>query len=186
MPRTNTPKSFKLDDWFADASLPEESADIYTRADVISEIRKIERELEEAGEVENAEPSLADKAAVNKLEKRWAELAEQFADSKVTVTVQALTGEQRRVIREAHEKANESNTEFVFRILSNAIIGLQRAGGEYQEVSMAQSDLRKLYEKIGDAQITHIHNAYLQATEGLPEVDADFLSKSSSPDGGPE
>lgn len=190
------PKTFSFDDFFADAHPPTESADIFTRADVIGDIRELERRIElEAATVEPApegnpdELTLAQKPAKPnaKLAKLTAErnrLFKQFEGSKITVHVKALTGTQRQNILDAHNatEPKEPNEEFVFRILSASIIAMQKAGQDKTGATLTIDEVRNLYGLIGDMQINVIHNAYKQATMAAPEVSADFLPGPSSPE----
>lgn len=187
MPETLSPDTFDFDEWFADANLPEESADIYTRADVISELRDLERriELADATEVE-AERTISEKSASAQLRAEYEKLAESFTGSKITVYMRALTGTKRQEILNVHNEAQKKNpkketdAEFMFRLLSESIVGMKRAGGERVEATLSQADVRKLYGQVGDAQIQVLRNAYLNASNKAPEVSADFLPSASS------
>lgn len=187
MPETLSPETFDFDEWFADANLPEESADIYTRADVISELRDLERRIELADTVEDAgEKTISEKPASAQLRDQYEKLAETFTNSKITVYLRALTGTKRQEILEVHnaaqkkDKNKETDAEFMFRLLSESIVGLKRAGGERKPVKLGQADVRRLYLQVGDAQIQVLRNAYLSASNAAPEVSADFLPSASS------
>lgn len=195
-PAETTPESFNFSDWFADANLPESSADIFTNAAVLSELADLQRRMDVEERVEEGLPaeetvgSRSKKTKLQELEDEYVALAQRFEDSKITVYCQALTSVQRKEIRAAHEKALkasvESDTGFIFRCLSASIVGLRKAGGERQPATLTQDDVEKLYERIGDAQIGAINDAYLTATNGIPTVDADFLRKRSGPATGRE
>jgi len=187
MPETLSPETFDFDEWFADANLPEESADIYTRADVISELRDLERRIELADAVEDAgENTVSEKSASAQLRDQYEKLAETFTSSKITVYLRALTGTKRQEILEVHnaaqkkDKNKETDAEFMFRLLSESIVGLKRAGGERKPMKLGQADVRRLYLQVGDAQIQVLRNAYLNASNAVPEVSADFLPGASS------
>lgn len=187
MPENLSPETFDFDEWFADANLPEESADIYTRADVISELRDLERRIELADAVEDAgEKTVSEKSASAQLRDQYEQLAETFTSSKITVYLRALTGTKRQEILEVHnaaqkkDKNKETDAEFMFRLLSESIVGLKRAGGERKSMRLGQADVRRLYLQVGDAQIQVLRNAYLNASNAVPEVSADFLPGASS------
>lgn len=197
-----SPETFDFDEWFADANLPTESADIYTRADVVGDIRDLERRIEleaaiadEAGEdpALAAERPLTQKAPkpdakVAKLIAERNRLFKQFEGSKITVHVRALTGTERKAILDAHnatkteETPKEPNEEFTFRALSQSIVAMQKSRKTKSDATLSIDQVRNLYRKVGDAQIKVIFDAYLVATNALPEVSADFLPEHSSPE----
>lgn len=179
------PNAFNFSDWFGDANRPEESADVFTRNSLVSEINRLQRQIEEDDRAADPEASLGDEA-VSANEKELAELLQQFVDSKVTVYVKALTPGERTAIRKAHEASGQPNEDFTTRVLSASITALRKPGGARTPANLSYSDVLKLIEQIGDAQIEALFNAYRQATSGLPTVDADFLLKRSGPANTPE
>lgn len=182
---TTTPETFDFADWFGDANLPENSADVYTNAALVGEIEDLRRQLDLEDRVDESERTIGSKRT-SSLGDRYIALAKQFTDSRVTVYVRALTSTERKEIRAAHEEAKEANEEFVFRSVAASVVGLKRAEGERQAAQLSVEQVRDLYARIGDVQIAAIHNAQLEATNGMPSVDADFLRKLSGPSAGPE
>jgi hypothetical protein len=188
-PAETTPETFSFVDWFADANLPESSADIYLNAAVLADLADVERRLAlEAAAVET-EKTLGTQSK-KRLEKEWAALAQKFEDSKITVYCRALTSVRRTEIRAEHDLAQkndgEANQGFVFRCLAASIVGMKKAGGERTPATLTQAQVEDLYTKVGDAQIGRINDAYLTATNAIPTVDADFLRKLSGPESGLE
>lgn len=183
---TNTPETFDIEAWLTDAHLPEESADVYKRADVISELSELRRriELEDAAD-DPQERTIGQKSPTADLEARYAELLQTFAASKLTVYVRALTGEELRTARAEHEKRTEgmepkeANIEFGYDLLAAAIVGMKPAGGERKPVSMTSQAVKKLAAGIGEVQVSAILQARQQAQSGVPQVDADFLLQRS-------
>lgn len=196
MTETTTPETFDFADWFADANLPESSADIYLNAGVLSDLAELQRRLDVEQLVAKAEPaektvgSKSKKSPLKVLEDEYVTLAQRFEDSKITVYVRALTSADRKTIRAAHDEAMKAETEgnegFTFRCLEASIVGLKKAGGERKPATLTLEQVADLYKKIGDAQLGRINDAYLTATNGIPTVDADFLRKLSGPAAGPE
>lgn len=186
----NQPETFDFDEWFADANLPTESADIYTRADVVGDIRDLERRIEVETEIDVDTETVVERAlgekpqtsALDQLIAARARLFKQFEESKITVYVRALTGRERQEIRTAHDEAKEHDEEFVFRLLSQSIVAMQKHGRDKTDATLSIDQVRDLYRKVGDAQIFALRNAYLQATNAAPEVSADFLHSNSSPE----
>lgn len=186
MPETLDPATFDFDEWFADAHLPTRSADIFTRSDVLGRLDELGREIELADATDDGERSISQKSPSAQLRAEYERLAETFENSKITVYVQALTGVRRQNILDEHNKTEESDAEFMLKILSAAIVGLKKPGqdlpegADYKPVSMSVEDVRKLYGRIGDAQVTLLRNAYQSASNAAPEVSADFLPGASS------
>ncbi|MDN4611954.1 hypothetical protein [Arthrobacter burdickii] len=184
-----TPEEFDFADWFADANLPEQSADIFTNAALLGEMADLQRRIDVEVRVQDAERTAASPAK-DRLEDQWVALAKQFEASKITVYVRALTGAERKAIREAHDLAQkndgEENSGFVLRCLAASIVGMKKHAGERQPVTLTLDQVTQLHARIGDAQIGAIHDAQLTATNGVPTVDADFLRKLSGPAAGPE
>lgn len=187
---TQTPEEFDFNDWFGDANLPESSADIFTKADLLSELQDLERRIKNENAVKEAEPTAASKSRVSELEGEYVDLARKFTASKVTVYVRALTEKERKTVRSAHDEAQKAGGEtdagFVQRIVAASIIGMRKADGERKPTTLTFEQVVQLNAAIGDPQLKAIYDAQLTATNGIPHVDADFLRKLSGPADGPE
>lgn len=186
MTETTTPETFSFSDWFADANLPESSADVYTNGHLLAELTDLQRRISIEGRVVEAEATASSKKAKTVLEDEYVALAQRFASSKITIYLRALTGERRTEIRAIHDAANEPDREFVFRQLAESIYAMSRADGPKVDAVLTVDQVRDLYLRIGDPQITLLYNAFRTASDGIPSVDADFLHKLSGPENGPE
>lgn len=194
MPISDEAKNFDFNSWFGGAGLPEESADVYTKGNLVGRINYLTRRIEEAQRVAAAgadEASVGEETGTEELEAELTALLEEFAASRVTVYLRALELPERRKIRKQHEAALKSKTEgdegFVIRSVAAAIVGLQAAGQETRtEVRMSAAQVKDLYSKIGEAQMAQLFQAQHTATNAIPRVSADFLQKPSVPDAGPE
>ena len=186
------PATFDLDAWATDASLPEESADVYKRADVIGELSQLQRKIAIRRDAAKGEKTATGDKELTELERRHTELVETFTGSKLTVFVRALTSDELADLREAHDKATKgmdprrANKEFGFDLLSAAIISVQPAGEDRFDVRWDTHTVKRLEKAIGPAQMTEILNARQYAQNAVPTVDADFLHKSSGTDTGDE
>jgi len=186
------PATFDLDAWATDASLPEESADVYKRADVIGELSALQRKIAIRREAFKGEKTANGDKELTEMERRHTELVETFAGSKLTVFVRALTSDELADLREAHDKATQgmdpqrANKEFGFDLLAASIISVQPAGGERYDVRWDTHMIKRLEKAIGPAQMTEILNARQYAQNAVPTVDADFLRKSSGTEAGAE
>lgn len=79
---------FDLEAWLDDAKLPQRSMVVYRRADLRSELDEIERKIRMSdGDAEGG----SNEVGSNALRAQWEKVAEQIADSAITVTVRALT-----------------------------------------------------------------------------------------------
>ncbi|WP_309080275.1 hypothetical protein [Zhihengliuella sp.] len=193
IPEQLDPVSFSIDDWLTDAALPEESVDVYKRADVISELTEIERrveDLDKAEDVDAGEESIGEASPRQKLLRRYEQLLQEFADSRLTIYVRAIpkekldslnelyqaecgasiAGSPQRVLAQANHGA---------RVLCHAIAGVKAADGKRYDVHWTPDQLRKIARMIGEVQLQQIAEAHRLAQNAVPEVNADFLRNAS-------
>ena len=186
------PATFDLDAWATDANLPEESADVYKRADVIGELSALQRKIAIRRDAAKGEKTATGDKELTEMERRHTELVETFTGSKLTVFVRALTSDELADLREAHEERTKgmepkrANKEFGVDLLAAAIISVQPAGEERYDVRWDTHMIRRLEKAIGPAQMTEILNARQYAQNAVPTVDADFLLRSSGAEAGAE
>lgn len=86
---------FDLDAWIDDAKPPQRSMTVYRRADLMSELDEIERQIRIA---EGGESSAAD-AGLKGLKAEWDKLATKISDSAQTITVRAITDDAAKQAR---------------------------------------------------------------------------------------
>lgn len=175
-----TPETFDFADWFGNKGVPEESVDIYTRTDLVGEINRLQRAIEENDRVNAVERSLGDE--MDEEETRLAELLDEYTASKVTFYLRGLTQDERNSIRKAHEASREGDEHFPVRCVAKSIVALKRPGQERTKASMSVTHVRKLHRQIGDGQMARLFQTYQQVTSGVPIVDADFLLRRSGPE----
>lgn len=186
------PETFDLAAWLVDAKLPEQSATVYQRADLIGELTDLERRIQNEAEVAPGETA----AGGSKLVKQYRKLAAQFEASKLTVYVQATTDERQQEIVESvgeplakdatpREKRDRMRA-IGFAVLAEAIIGMAAGDSPRKPVTLEPDQVRQLESKIGNVQMETINAAWQRARNELPSVDADFLLKFSSRDAGEE
>jgi|GEM_PF-3189858 len=189
------PQTFDIDDWLEDANLPEESADIYKRPDVIGKLTRLKTRIEEERHAArlNPERTAADKAQAKALEGQYEALLRTFSESRMTVYVRALTPDEMAALRNSHEKRTEgwdptkANRAFGYDILAAAITAVQPEGQERQNVTLTVAKVKQLENKIGTAQLSEILAARQTAQNAVPAVDADFLLRpSGTSEGSPE
>ncbi|MBG6085812.1 hypothetical protein [Zhihengliuella flava] len=182
------PETFDLDDWLIDAALPEESVDVYKRADVISELSELKRRIEELQDAGNTgEQTAGEKSERSKLEARYTDLLNTFGNSRLTVYVSAIPGEHRKSLLDAHNARVESGEipkeqdglEFGWLILSESIVGVKKGDGDRRPVRWTVAQVKKLKEKVGEVQLLELTKAQRIAQNAIPEVDADFLLTAS-------
>lgn len=187
--------AFDLDDWLTDATLPQQSADVFKAGQLPAEAGALKQAIEiERGQLDQ-ESSAAEKSKLKRLEARYAAVLQEWLDSKITVYVTALTKDRLREIQGDSKKKTEgmepavANEIFGYNLLAAAIIGVAVPGREYvnedgtpalfEPVSFTMGQVRGLEKKIGATQMQLILAARQTAQNGLPEVDADFLLESS-------
>ena len=183
MTETKTTAPFDVESWIKGANLPTESATVYNRADVISDITALKHRIDNVRAVDSSERTPAEKSELKKLEAEYTELLETFSNSAAAVHVRALTQQELKDLRDKHEKAienktmtnKESNETFGYDLLSAAIVAVQPVGQDKHPVSLNPDQVRALSEGIGSAQMTAILEARQTAQNKLPAVDADFL-----------
>lgn len=186
------PATFDLDAWATDANLPEESADVYKRADVIGELSALQRKIAICRDAAKGEKTATGDKELTEMERRHTELVKTFTGSKLTVFVRALTSDEQADLREAHDERTKNmeplraNKEFGFDLLAAAIVSVQPAGEERFDVRWDSHQVKQLEKAIGPAQMTEILNARQYAQNAVPTVDADFLLRSYGTEAGAE
>lgn len=182
---------FDVEAWLQDAKMPEESADVYKRADVIGELSALRRKIELHREAAaGAERSAGDADELTTLEKRYQDLVDTFAGSQLTIYTRALGPDERREAREASDKRTEGkptdevNRDFGYVLLGRSIVAVKPFGGERTPVSWSAEVIRSMENTIGGSQMSTVMDAHRLAQNKLPEVDADFLHKPSGEDAG--
>jgi hypothetical protein len=188
---TQDPATFDVEGWLQDAKLPEESATVYKRADVVAELSDLKRRIELEARASGAEYTAAD-PALTPLEQEYQALLETFSKSALTVYVRALTEQELRTLRLASEAATQNlssdaqNEHLGYEILARSITAVKPAGAARQSVVFTPAKVKALKDAIGTAQMQVILNARLNAQNAVPAVDADFLHKRSGTEAGAE
>jgi hypothetical protein len=187
------PAGFDVEEWLQDAAMPEESIDVYKRADVIGELERLKRQIAVQREAAaGAERTASDTNELAELEKRYDDLVETFAGSQLTVYVRAISGDEKRELREASDKRTEGktplerNADHGYGLLARAVIAVRPFEGERVTVNWGHEQIRKLENTLGPAQMNAVLQAHQRAQANLPAVDADFLHRPSGEGDGPE
>jgi hypothetical protein len=187
---TIDPAEFDVEAWLTDAKMPEESAEVYKRADVIAELQVVKRQIETQREAASIEKTAHGNTVLRNLETRYKDLVETFCASKLTIYVRAVSPDEQRESREITEKRTEGmepklqNLEFGYDLLARSIVAVRPAEGERTEVNWSVKQVKAMEKSIGAAQMSEVLNARMQAQNGLPRVDADFLLKPSGSEDG--
>lgn len=190
-PQAHPAAEFNIEDWLQDAHMPEESVDVYKRADVVAELSALKRQIEvQRKAAAGAERTAGDANELAGLEKQYSELVATFAGSQLTIYTRALSGDEKRAIRAASDKrtegkpVTEQNADHGYELLGKAIIAVKPFEGERVPVSWDQATIRSMENAIGPAQMSAVLQAHQLAQNRLPAVDADFLQKPSGEDVG--
>lgn len=182
-----TPEEFDVDAWILGANLPEQSAEVYLRADVVGNIQALQRKITAANAVDAADPErpAAAKSKTAKLVKEYENLLHVFSNSRATVFVRAIDPDKLADLRRANEarykdkEPREGNLAFGYEILAESIVAIEDKSGVRKTARMTPAQLKNLERGIGPAQLKLIMDARALAQAGLPDVDADFLLKLS-------
>lgn len=166
-----TPQDFDIDAWLNDAERPARSVTVYQKAGLIAELDAL------AVQIENAEADEVDGPAMGGgtglLRAKYADLAQRFHDSALTVKVQSLTRQEQADLTAGKDELTVSERGAV--VLAEAIVSPR----------MTPAQVTRLNAVLGDAQFGLILSAWNSACREAPEVSADFLPKRSTPgDGG--
>lgn len=183
------PATFDVEAWLTDAALPEESATVYKRPDVVSELSDLKRRIGIESRAADVEQTAGSKRAAT-LEKEYEKLLRAFSDSALTVYVRALTSDEIKDLRAASDERTKdldpraANEEFGYDLLAASIVAVKPAGGGRLPATFTAEKVKAMSDAIGVTQMSAILAARQQAQNGMPQVDADFLRKPSGTDTG--
>lgn len=189
---TNPAAEFDLEAWVTDASLPEETADVFKRADVVGELSALRRRIELLQESGSTEKAAGETSELKQLTEQYDALVKTFTDSMLTIYVRAITSDEREELRLAHEERTKNwdpqrrNREYGFDLLAASICAVRPLGGERTPVRFDVHKIKQLEKAIGAAQVSMLLTARDIAQNQVPTVDADFLLKSSGSETGEE
>lgn len=185
--------TFDLEAWAKDANLPEESADVFKRADVIGELSALKRQIENHQEAfSGAEKTAGDVSTLKALQDRYKELYDTFTGSLLTIYVRAITSDEREALRVQHEERTKNwdpqrrNREYGFDLLAAAITAVRPLDGERVDVRWDVHQVKQLEKAIGGSQMSLLLAAREVAQNQAPVVDADFLLSASGSETGEE
>jgi hypothetical protein len=167
-----TPHEFDIDAWLNDADRPARSVTVYQKAGLIADLDALEEQIRNAEGEEVDGPSMG--GGVGALRAKYADLAQKFHDSALTVRVQSLTKQEQAALLVGHDDDSMADRGAI--VMAEAITHPKMSPAQVQRLSIA----------IGDGQFDRIMTAWNHACRNAPEVSADFLPKRSTPDDGGE
>lgn len=184
---THPATGFDIETWLQDAAMPQESADVYKRADVVGELSALQRQIEVYREAAaDPERSAADgtSGTLAELEAEYDKLVDTFTGSLLTIYTRALSPDEKRELREANEKVHpdnpvKQNEEYGHALLAASIVAVRPFGGERTPVTWTAQQVRSMERAIGSVQMKQVLAAHQTAQNTLPDVDADFLHRPS-------
>lgn len=165
-----TPQDFDIDAWLEDAERPARSVTVYQKAGLIADLDALAERIQNEDDEEVDGPSMGG----GNLRAKYADLAQKFHDSALTIRVQSLTNQEQADLLEGHDGDSLADRGAI--VLAEAIV----------QPKMSPAQVRRLNSVLGDAQFSRIVDAWNQACRNAPEVSADFLPKRSTPDDGGE
>lgn len=182
---------FDLDGWIDGTCKLSMPAKVYQRGDLITELDKLGEQIETTKKIPKDQRGAND-VGVDALMDRWEALAEQVAASAMTVYVQDRTDERRRGIRDRLVKDLKLNLEkdddietVILHQMADAIVKVE-SGGKAREFpdGFPVNKLRDLKDRLGDAALSPLRDAYFKVISEAPTVSAPLSRNSSSRRGG--
>ena len=188
----NPAAEFNVEDWLTDAAMPEASATIYKRADVIGELTVLKDQIELRAKANELEKTAHGDTVMANYQRRYEELVKTFAESELTIYVRALDPDHLKDIRDESEartkdlESDAQNEDMGYSVLSAAIVAVRPFEGERVDVTWTRQQVKDIEKRIGTTQMKQVLSARLTAQNGLPRVDADFLHRLSGSEAGQE
>ncbi|SDW32940.1 hypothetical protein SAMN04487912_102348 [Arthrobacter sp. cf158] len=171
---STTPQEFDLNAWLEDADRPERSVTVYQKPSLLADIDALEHQIENADPDDEIDgPSMG--GGIGKLRAKYAEIAKKFHDSALVIRLKGHDDDEKQALADKHKESG-STEDLGCVILADAIL----------EPKFTPKQVGKLEEKVGQAQFQLVAHAYHRASNEIPSVSADFLLKSSTPEGGGE
>lgn len=167
---TETPQDFDIDAWLEDAERPARSVTVYQKAGLIADLDRLAERIQNVDDEEVDGPSMGG----GNLRAQYAELAQQFHDSALTIRIEGHDEDEKRKIADGNPGLTP--TELGYIVIADAITSPK----------ITAPQLKRLAGKVGEAQFSQIPIAYHQASTEIPVVSADFLPKPSTRDDGGE
>lgn len=187
--------TFDLDAWIDGTCGITTTAKIYQRGDLLPEIERLQRELEIAKEIPKDQRGVTD-VGPDAIEERYAEVAQQWADSAITVYIQDRTEERRRNIRNTVLKPLKLDPEkdkvpvdvqdtIILNWIADAIVKVEQ-GGAVKDLpdGFPVNKLRALRDRLGDSGLVEVRDAFFRVISDAPSVAAPLSRTSSSDRGG--
>lgn len=169
-----TPQDFDLDAWLDGADRLQHSVTVYQKAGLIAELDSLATQIEHAEADVDLEPMLGRANSADKLRAKYAQVAQQFHDSAMELSVKGHYDYEKLEFRKDNPEATDSELGHI--ILSDAIVS----------PSFTPAQVAKLEKVIGPGQFDLITETYRSASNGVPVVSADFLPKPSTQGDGDE
>lgn len=169
-----TPQDFDLDAWLEDADRLQHSVTVYQKAGLIAELDALATQIEHAEAEEEAEPSLSEVGEARRLRGKYAEIAQKFHESGLSLSIRGHYDFEKIEFRAANEGVTDAELGHI--ILADAITSPK----------FTPAQVKKLEKVLGPGQFDLITETYRRASNGVPVVSADFLPKSSTREDGDE
>lgn len=142
---TKSTDEFDLDDWISGAKLPEKSATVYGRADLVAEYEALDRQLRGEGKPEFVDDRLTGDPRVS-LAQRMDQIRKDMEASALTFRFRAVLDSETKALREGNKGSEEDLT---FQILSVQCVAPRVSPEQWPRIR----------EKIGDGQFAHLLEA---------------------------
>ncbi len=186
------PKTFNLDDWLQDAHLPEESCRVFKKGHLIARLTELREQIEDEAEQAKSGQSMSGARKLTELREEYERLAEEVADSALTVYCSAITAQKNRAVRDAVDKVAEeqgldkrqAGYEFSYYLVAASVVAVAKPGDQRKDVDWSPEEVKRLEQAISPGEFGKIVAAYKKADSGVKEPSVDFLRKSSGTNSG--
>lgn len=165
-----SPETFDVDRYIAEATRPETTVDVYTRGDLYGDIVELENKIQLERTVTHQDDEGLDGGKLAQLEEAYEVALRAFTDSKLTLRLRALGAKQEAQIREEHK--DRGPQELAYRLIHASLVSPVIADFDRWE---------QFLEVLGKGQGDKIANAYTRLQTGVMRVSPDFLQRRSSP-----
>lgn len=169
------PEEFDLAGWVKGIKRPERSVTIYQRPDIIAELDDLERKIKIARITANDEEApVGARRSLRSMEADYQRLAEEFANSALTLRLRFLSDDDKRAIAKKAKAGDVS--DLGYRIWAATIVSPK----------MTTAQAKALLGGLDEKQFATVDARFKSLYEDEPSVSADFLPKSSGQGNGTE
>lgn len=164
-----TPETFDVDAYIAEATSPETTVAVYTRGHLYGDIVELQNKIEIERAAAREDDEALDGGVVAELEDQYEKVLLAFTDSKLTLRLRALTSKREAEIREKYK--DEGTQVLAYRLIHDSLVS---------PVIPEYGKWERFLEVIGKGQADKVAREFNQVQNGVMKVSPDFLQRRSS------